>query len=105
MFSSSVNVKTASAQAAEGAVIIDVRSKSEWKQIRVPGAVHVSLDSIPHTQQAIQRRFQDKTVLVLCRSGSRSARATSMFKRMGIDATNIKGGIVAWNKQGLPVTQ
>ena len=35
---------------------------------------------------------------VVCLSGVRSASAVSIFKKNGINAQNVKGGMMAWNK-------
>jgi rhodanese-related sulfurtransferase len=43
-------------------------------------------------------------VLVICHSGGRSARATQWLNEAaGFEATNLDGGIVAWQGAGLPV--
>ena len=42
----------------------------------------------------------DKDVVMLCRSGSRSASATMVLQQQGFDRVyNLKGGIVAWAKE------
>jgi rhodanese-related sulfurtransferase len=46
----------------------------------------------------------DRPLLVMCAVGGRSARATDFLRANGYaDATNITGGITAWNAAGLPV--
>jgi rhodanese-related sulfurtransferase len=37
-------------------------------------------------------------LLVNCRSGARSARASAYLKRAGYDVVNLKGGMLAWEK-------
>lgn len=44
-----------------------------------------------------------KPVAFVCRSGSRSAMATRQARQAGIDAHNVSGGMLAWERQGLPV--
>lgn len=84
------------------AVLVDVRTKEEWKQGHVEGAVHISLPSL---ENQLRRIPTDKPVLVICRSGSRSARAVSLLRRAGFDARNVKGGILAWARAGFPLTR
>jgi adenylyltransferase/sulfurtransferase len=43
---------------------------------------------------------QDRPVLVHCRSGARSARATALLRRHGFNATNMVGGYLAWEAAG-----
>ncbi len=42
-------------------------------------------------------------MVVICRSGNRSATATSLLVRSGFDAMNLRGGMQAWASSGLPV--
>ena len=42
-------------------------------------------------------------LVVVCRSGSRSAWATEMLVRAGYEAWNLAGGLQAWDTAGLPL--
>lgn len=96
----SVDVRTASEMAKnDGYTIIDVRRKDEWKTGHVPGATHISLASLENRLT----RLEGKKVLAICRTGSRSKRATSIMNRHGIEALNVKGGMNAWGRAGLPI--
>jgi len=39
-------------------------------------------------------------VVVVCRSGNRSAHATTMLRGAGVDAVNLDGGLRAWSATG-----
>lgn len=86
---------------AGGALLIDVRTRQEWKQGHAPAARHISLASLA---QQMARIPNDRTVLVICQSGTRSARAVASLRRAGYEARNVKGGMDAWLRAGLPVT-
>ena len=43
-------------------------------------------------------------VLVVCRSGHRSAHATSYLVDQGYDAVNLAGGLIAWHSAGRALT-
>ena len=45
----------------------------------------------------------DRPLLVVCRSGRRSAAACRLLREAGREATNLAGGMIAWNRSGLPV--
>ena len=83
--------------------VIDVRELHEWNGPlgRIPGSEHVplgDLDRHPEVFRGIER------LLVVCRSGKRSARACERLAEVGIDApTNLVGGMIAWNREGLPI--
>jgi rhodanese-related sulfurtransferase len=42
---------------------------------------------------------------VNCQAGGRSANATTVMKSLGLDATNLEGGINAWVGDGLPTVK
>ena len=47
---------------------------------------------------------EGRPVAFICRSGARSARATRQARAAGIDAHNVRGGMIAWDRAGLPTT-
>lgn len=99
----SIDVLTAADRLGQGIALIDVRTKDEWRDGHVSGAVRVSLASLPNRKDSLQRQYADRYVMVICRSGSRSAHAVNVLRDMGIPALNVKGGINAWKRKGLPV--
>jgi rhodanese-related sulfurtransferase len=47
---------------------------------------------------------RENTIAFLCRSGHRSILAARQARRHGIDVLSVKGGMIAWNKAGLPTS-
>jgi rhodanese-related sulfurtransferase len=90
----------ASEQLAAGAVALDVREEDEWNAGRISGAVHVPVGELGAREQEIPR---DRRLIVVCRSGSRSAYATEALLRAGYEAENLAGGMKAWRAAGLPL--
>jgi len=89
--------------AAGGAVILDVRKRSEWDEGHLAGALHVPLGDVP---AAIPGLPAGTTIILQCESGSRSAIAASVLRAHGRhDVANLKGGFNAWKHAGLPVEQ
>lgn len=78
-------------QGTENAVLLDVRSASEYQQGHIPGSVNIPLDSIEHVMKKYPKK--DTPLFVHCLSGGRSGRAVSFLKHEGY--TNVKniGGI------------
>ena len=85
---------------AQGALLVDVREGWEWAAGRVAGARHVPLDQLPRRAGELPR---DRKVVVVCRSGNRSAHATRVLRGTGVDAVNLDGGLQAWWGAGLPL--
>ena len=76
-----------------GAMLIDVRGPDEWDAGHAPGALHIPLDQLPSRVGDVAGAEQ---VVMVCRSGSRSARATQWLLGHGVDAVNLGGGMQAW---------
>ena len=87
-------------QLSEGAALIDVREPFEWDTGHAPQARYHRLSSLPATADSLPR---DRTLIVICRSGNRSATATRFLRGQGFDAVNLRGGMGAWVAAGLPV--
>ena len=69
---------------AEGAVIVDVRSKSEFQSGHAKKSINIPLQSIGNKIAS----FKGKQVIPVCRSGARSGQAMRMLKDNGIEAYN-----------------
>jgi hydroxyacylglutathione hydrolase len=77
-------------------VLIDVRRPDEYtgELGHVAGSSLIVLDNLPQQLEEIPR---DKTVVFICRSGGRSARAASFAMSEGFTSVfNMKGGMLAW---------
>ncbi len=84
----------------DGLVVLDVREDDEWQAGRLERSVHIPL-------RELGERFTELPtgqVLVVCRSGNRSAYATAYLNDQGFDAVNLAGGLVAWLDAGRPLT-
>jgi rhodanese-related sulfurtransferase len=80
-----------------GAVMVDVRSTSEWNAGHCPFALHMALDQLSQKQRRIPK---NKKVVVVCRSGNRSRGATKHLIDSGYNAANLSGGMHAWQRAG-----
>ena len=74
----------------KGAVIVDVRTVTEFKTGHIKDAVNVPLDTISNQLNRIKKI--NKPVIAVCRSGNRSGVAVNILKKAGMEAYN--GG--AW---------
>ena len=93
--------EAASAAADVGTpLLVDVREADELTALRVPGALHVPLSDFATTSADLPR---DRPLLLLCASGRRSLVAAEYLQRNGHrDVANVSGGIIEWQKRGLP---
>jgi rhodanese-related sulfurtransferase len=79
-------------------IVLDVREPEEYEQGHVPGAINLPqadlasrLDEIP----------QDRPLVLICRSGARSLRATQFLRQVGFELVmTVQGGTLAWQAGG-----
>jgi rhodanese-related sulfurtransferase len=95
-----VGPSEASDLAGEGALLLDVREPEEWQAGHAPDVRHIPLGELERHLDELPR---DRRLVLVCRSGHRSAHATAFLLEAGFDAANLEGGMVAWAAAGLPV--
>ena len=79
---------------AAGALVVDVRTTSEYAAGHIPDAVNVPLDQL---QTAAAGWNKDRAVVVYCATGARSANASSYLAGQGFTKIyDLAKGIVAW---------
>lgn len=80
----------------EGYIILDVRTKEEFAEGHIPGAICVPNETISD-EMPEELPEKDQLILVYCRSGNRSKQASKKLAELGY--TNIKefGGIIDWD--------
>lgn len=81
-------------------VLLDVRSQTERKQGAIKGSFHIPLPTIKSSQNEL-KKFKDAQIICYCRTGNRSLNAAAKLKKLGFNASNLKGGIIRWNAAGL----
>jgi rhodanese-related sulfurtransferase len=95
-----VDVTTAADLRDAGAVVLDVREPAEWAEGHIPGATLIPLGELA---RRVSELPDDETIVVICRSGNRSAQGRDILRAAGYEATSVDGGMTAWRAAGLPV--
>ncbi|EAH4935703.1 rhodanese-like domain-containing protein [Campylobacter lari] len=94
------------AEILENYQVIDVRKPSEWAQTgTIKNAIKISFyneDGSVNKNfiEEIKKISSNKPITIVCRSGSRSAKASALLDQNGIEVTNLKGGMNALLSQG-----
>jgi DMSO/TMAO reductase YedYZ molybdopterin-dependent catalytic subunit/rhodanese-related sulfurtransferase len=83
-----------------GAVLHDVREPHEWSEAHAPQAVLIPMGEVQARRSELP---SGRRIVVVCRSGGRSAAITDTLRARGYDAVNLTGGMCAWTAAGLPV--
>ena len=86
---------------AGGATLIDVREEREHAANRVADSVLIPMSEFVDRVDEVPG---EGAVILICRSGSRSARVGEWLEsNADVDEViNLEGGIIAWAAQGLP---
>ena len=97
-----VGVDAAKARIEAGAaLLVDVREREEWQAGHVAGATHIPLGTLPGAASSLPK---DREMLVICRTGNRSAKAQAKLAQAGFtQVTNVTGGMTAWAEHDLPI--
>jgi DMSO/TMAO reductase YedYZ molybdopterin-dependent catalytic subunit/rhodanese-related sulfurtransferase/glyoxylase-like metal-dependent hydrolase (beta-lactamase superfamily II) len=95
-----VGARAAHALIEAGALMLDVREPDEWQAGHAPQASPLPMGQVFDHRGDLP---QDRRIVVVCRSGGRSAVVTESLRAWGFDAVNLSGGMCAWAAAGLPV--
>jgi glyoxylase-like metal-dependent hydrolase (beta-lactamase superfamily II)/rhodanese-related sulfurtransferase len=83
--------------------VVDVREPDEFNGPlgHVEGAKLIPLGALSQKVDALKK---DQPIVVICRSGARSAQATLLLGKAGFDkVANLSGGMLRWRAQRFPV--
>ena len=83
--------------AGERFLLLDVREPFEWDICHIPDAQLIPLGSLPAHMNELDRTAE---IVLLCKSGNRSAKALQLLKAAGFTKlSNVEGGIAAWARE------
>ena len=74
----------------QGAIILDVRSKSEYADGHIKGSINISVDTLRNNLGKLKDK--NKPIITCCASGMRSAQAKSILKANGFSEVHNGGG-------------
>ena len=89
---------------ADSVQLLDVRTPQEYAEEHIDGALNINVQSDDFQRMVEKELSKDFTILVYCRSGRRSMDAAEILTKLGYKVVNLKGGIIEWKEDGLPVT-
>ena len=80
-------------EAGEKLNLIDVREVEEVQAGHIPGIVNIPLGLLEFRMHELDKKAP---YIIVCRSSARSGQATAFLEAQGYDATNMVGGMLAW---------
>lgn len=85
------------------AKVLDLSTPAEYQEAHIAGAANVPFSQLAPDHPQIST-LKGETVLAYCKNGQRSMAAGNRLKKYGIATlTVMKGGLVAWRGENLPV--
>lgn len=85
--------------------ILDVRSAEEYAEGHIANSINIDVQEPDFQAVATETLKKNKKVYVYCRSGRRSLFAGEMLAKDGYNVVDLEGGILGWEKAGLPVVK
>lgn len=77
-------------------LMLDVREAHELVNGMIGGAQHIPMNDIPARLEEFAN-YKDQTVVLICRSGKRSAQVGQFMEHVGFtDVINLDGGMNGW---------
>ena len=73
----------------QGAVIVDVRTKAEYRQGHIKGSKNIPLNNLSNHYAKLRK---DKAIITCCASGMRSEQAKTILKSNGFADVHNGGG-------------
>jgi len=87
----------------DDALVIDVREPAEVAQGKIARAKLIPLGELQNRIGELEK-YKSKPIIMVCRSGSRSAGACGILSKQGFsEVYNLAGGMIAWQQSNLPV--
>jgi rhodanese-related sulfurtransferase len=87
----------------KNALVLDVREPNEYDAGHVLNSKLIPLGKLKERMGELEK-YRDQSIVVVCRSGSRSGTACYLLGKQGFaQAYNLAGGMLAWEKINLPV--
>lgn len=85
-------------------VLLDVRTAEEFQSGHLNKAINYDVNA-SNFEQNIAALDKSSTILVYCRSGSRSAHAANVLRKKGFQVIDLAGGIGAWSAAQKQIVQ
>lgn len=95
-----ISVAQANEKYENNTFFLDVRTQEEWNDFHIPETTLIPLDQLPARVNELPK---DQEIVIVCRSGNRSAQARDFLRQAGFDqTTSMAGGVSQWRSSGYP---
>ncbi len=89
----------------DNAMVFDLSPRKDFDKGHVPGARHVDMDQFDPESDKL-KKIRDRPIVVVCKSGTTSARAAARLRKAGFSRVHtLGGGVDAWRRADLPLAK
>ena len=87
----------------KNALVLDIREENEFNAGHILNSKQIPLDKLGERIGELERH-RERPIVVVCRSGQRTSAACALLGRQDFGQVyNLTGGLLAWQKAGLPL--
>ncbi|MDX1302636.1 rhodanese-like domain-containing protein [Photobacterium sp.] len=88
----------------ENGVFIDIRSRDEYRQGHIAGALHILPSQIKEQNITDLEKYKSAPIIVVCKTGQTGQESANLLSKAGFENVNLlKDGLISWNEANLPL--
>ncbi len=88
----------------QNALVLDIRDKADFKAGHIVNAVNIPYASLAQRMNELDKE-RERPIVLVCKTGQTVSMAGKMLREKGFNAVRMKGGMMEWNSQNLPVVK
>ncbi len=88
----------------QNALVLDIRDKADFKAGHLVNAVNIPYASLAQRMNELEKE-RERPIVLVCKTGQTVSMAGKMLREKGFNAVRMKGGMMEWNSQNLPVVK
>ncbi|MEZ8825707.1 rhodanese-like domain-containing protein [Vibrio amylolyticus] len=90
----------------EEGVVVDIRSKDEFKKGHITDAVHILPSDIKEGNLSNLEKHKSNPIIVVCKTGQTAAESANLLAKAGFENVNLlKNGLSGWSEANLPLVR
>ncbi|HDM8223946.1 TPA: rhodanese-like domain-containing protein [Vibrio campbellii] len=90
----------------ENGVVVDIRSKDEFKQGHITDALHILPSDIKASNFGSLENRKSDPIIVVCKTGQTAQESANLLAKAGFENVSLlKNGLIAWNEANLPLVR
>ncbi|EDP58263.1 rhodanese-like domain-containing protein [Vibrio sp. AND4] len=88
----------------ENGVVVDIRSKDEFKQGHITDALHILPSDIKAGNLGSLENRKSDPIILVCKTGQTAQESANLLVKAGFENVSLlKNGLIAWNEANLPL--